>query len=104
LDGVLTDLKSRGVEEVLICCEDGFKGFPEVIKTVLPRAQEQTCIIHQICHSKRYIVEKDNKELMKELQFLYLVKGKEEAHFNILALEEKWTHKYTVSVKSWLSS
>jgi len=68
---VLTDLKNRGVEDILLVCVDGLKGFPEAIESVFPHAQVQTCIIHQIRHTMRYVVEKDKKEFMRDLKLVY---------------------------------
>ena len=101
---VLTDLKSRGVEDILIACVDGLKGFPEAIETVFPQAQIQTCVIHQIRNTRRYVVEKDKKEFMADLKPVYQAVNKEEGYFNLLALEEKWSRKYPVAVQSWLNN
>ena len=65
---VLTDLKNRGVEDVLIACVDGLKGFPEAIQTVYPKTEVQLCIIHQIRHSLKYISHKDRKEFLSDLK------------------------------------
>ncbi|MET4141923.1 transposase-like protein [Pedobacter sp. UYP1] len=58
---VLTDLKERGVHDILIACIDGLKGFPEAVEAIFPRTRVQLCIIHQIRSSMRYIPEKDKK-------------------------------------------
>ena len=101
---VLTDLKNRGVEDILIACVDGLKGFPEAIEAVFPQAQIQTCVIHQIRNTMRYVVEKDKKEFMKDLKPVYQAVNKEDGYFNLLALEEKWGKKYPVAVQSWLNN
>ncbi len=101
---VLTDLKSRGVEDILIACVDGLKGFPEAIEAVFPHAQIQTCVIHQIRNTMRYVVEKDKKEFMKDLKPVYQALNKEEGYLNLLALEEKWGKKYPVAVQAWLNN
>lgn len=101
---VLTDLKSRGVEDILIACVDGLKGFPEAIEAVFPQAQIQTCIIHQVRNTMRYVVEKDKKEFMKDLKPIYQAVNKDEGTFNLLAMEEKWGKKYPVAVQSWLNN
>lgn len=84
---VLTDLKNRGVEDILIACVDGLKGFSEAIETIFPQAQIQTCIIHQIRNTMRYVVEKDKKEFMADLKPVWQAVNKEEGYFNLLALE-----------------
>ncbi len=101
---VLTDLKNRGVEDILIACVDGLKGFPEAIEAVFPQAQIQTCVIHQIRNTMRYVVEKDKKEFMADLKPVYQAVNKDEGYFNLLALEEKWSRKYPVAVQSWLNN
>lgn len=101
---VLTDLKSRGVEDILIACVDGLKGFPEAIAAIFPHTQIQSCIIHQIRNSMRYVTEKDKKPFMKDLKLVYQALNKEEAYENLLALEEKWGKKYPVAVQSWLNN
>lgn len=101
---VLTDLKNRGVEDILITCVDGLKGFPEAIEAVFPHTQIQTCIIHQIRNTMRYVTEKDKKEFMSDLKLVYQAAHQEEGYFHLLALEEKWGKKYPVAVQSWLNN
>ena len=66
--GVLNDLKSRGVEDILIACKDGLSGFSEAINTVFPHTEIQLCIIHQIRNSLKYVSYKEQKELMNDLK------------------------------------
>lgn len=99
---VLSDLKARGVEDVLIACVDGLKGFPEAIEAVFPAAQVQLCVIHQIRNTMRYVVEKDKKAFMADLKPVYQALNQEEGYLNLLALEEKWGKKYPVALQSWL--
>lgn len=101
---VLTDLKNRGVEDILIACVDGLKGFPQAIEAVFPHTQIQTCIIHQIRNTMRYVTEKDKKEFMSDLKLVYQAAHQEEGYFNLLALEDKWGKKYPVAVQSWLNN
>jgi transposase-like protein len=101
---VLTDLKNRGVEDILIACIDGLKGFPEAIEAVFPHTQIQTCVIHQIRNTMRYVTEKDKKEFMQDLKLVYHAVNQEEGYFHLLALEEKWGKKYPVAVQSWLNN
>jgi len=69
--GVCNDLKNRGVQDILIACIDGLKGFPDAIKTVFPQVEIQTCIIHQIRNSMKYVAYKDQKEFMEDLKKIY---------------------------------
>lgn len=65
---VLTDLNNRGVEDILIACIDNLKGFAEAIETIYPKCEVQTCIVHQIRNSLKYVVSKEQKEFMKDLK------------------------------------
>lgn len=69
--GICNDLKNRGVKEILIACMDGLKGLPQAIKNVFPSVNIQTCIIHQIRNSIKYVASKDKKEFMKDLKEVY---------------------------------
>lgn len=93
---VITDLKNRGVEDILIACIDGLKGFPEAIATVFPLTQIQTCVVHQIRNSLRYIAEKDKKEFVADLKLVYQAVNKEQGFENLVVLDEKWSKKYPV--------
>src|ERR1700704_5088213 len=75
---VLTDLKNRGLQDMLIACVDGLKGFPEAISAVFPQAQVQLCIVHQIRSSLRYVSDKDKKAFMADLKLVYQALNKEE--------------------------
>jgi transposase-like protein len=101
---VLTDLKSRGVEDRLIACIDGLKGFPEAIATVFPKTEIQTCIVHQIRSSLRYIAEKDKKAFMADLKPVYQALNQEEGYENLLQLDEKWGKKYPVPLPGWYNN
>ena len=98
---VITDLKNRGVEDILIACVDGLKGFPEAIATVYPQTEVQTCIVHQVRNSLRYVAEKDKKEFIKDLKEIYRAVSKDEGFENLVLLEKKWGKKYPVPIESW---
>lgn len=99
--GVLTDLKNRGVEDILICCIDNLKGFDQAIVTVFPKTEIQSCIVHQIRNSLKYVASKDQKEFMKDLKPVYQAISKDEAASNMEKLQEKWNKKYPVVISSW---
>jgi putative transposase len=101
---VLTDLKNRGVEDMLIACVDGLKGFPEAIAAVFPHTEVQTCVVHQIRSSLRYIAEKDKKAFMADLKPVYQALNKEGGYDNLLKLEEKWGKKYPVPLQGWFNN
>ena len=67
---VLTDLKQRG-QDILICCVDGLKGFPEAIEAVFPQTTVQTCIVHLIRHSLKYVPRRDYDQVTKDLRPIY---------------------------------
>lgn len=99
--GVLNDLKTRGVEDILIASIDGLKGFPEAIAEVFPKTEVQLCIVHQIRNSLKYVVSKDQKTFMADLKLVYKASSKELAEHHLLELEEKWGKKYPAVFKSW---
>lgn len=98
---VLTDLKNRGLEDMLICCIDNLKGFSEAIQTIFPRTEIQSCIVHQIRNSLKYVSYKEQKSFMADLKTVYQAPNKEAAEQSLDMLEEKWSHKYPAVIKSW---
>ena len=98
---VLTDLKNRGVKDILISCVDGLKGFPEAINSIFPSTEVQLCIIHQIRNSMKYVASKNQKEFMEDLKLVYKANSKDMAESKLLELEEKWGKKYPLVLKSW---
>ena len=101
---VLTDLKNRGMQDMLIACVDGLKGFPEAIAAIFPKTEVQTCVVHQIRNSLRYIAEKDKKAFMADLKQVYQAISKEQGYENLIALDEKWGKKYPVPLSSWYNN
>lgn len=98
---VLTDLQNRGVQDILIACIDNLKGFAEAISTVFSKTEVQSCIVHQIRNSLKYVASKDQKEFMKELKPVYQAVSKEAAAQQLEKLSEKWLKKYPVVIGSW---
>lgn len=98
---VLTELKNRGVEDIFIASIDGLKGFPEAINTIFPKTEIQLCVIHQIRNTLRYVASKDQKQFMKELKEVYKAPTEDAALLNLDQLEENWSKKYTLAIKSW---
>lgn len=101
---VCNDLKNRGLNDILIACMDGLKGLPEAIKTVYPDVNIQTCIVHQIRNSLKYIASKDQKEFMKDLKSVYRAFNEETALENLDILKDKWYSKYSVVIDSWYNN
>jgi putative transposase len=98
---VLTDLKNRGVEDILIACIDNLKGFAEAIQTIFPKTEVQSCVVHQIRNSLKYISYKEQKAFMADLKNVYQAANKDAAEHALDALEEKWAAKYPLVIKSW---
>jgi len=99
--GVLNDLKARGVEDILIACIDGLKGFPEAIEASFPNTEVQLCIVHQIRHSIKYVASKDQKAFMADLKTVYKAETKDLAEQRLLELDESWGDKYPMVLRSW---
>ena len=98
---VLTDLKARGVEDILITCTDNLNGFTDTIRSVFPEAATQVCVVHQIRNSCRYVTYKDLKEFTVDLKTIYGAVNKEAAATALDAFEQKWDSKYRYAVRSW---
>jgi putative transposase len=94
---VITELRNRGVEDILISCIDGLKGFPDAIRTIFPKVKIQLCVIHQIRNTLKYIASKDQKSFMKDLKCVYSAPTEEAALFELNKLGEKWQKKYPAS-------
>ena len=98
---VLTDLRNRGVKDILIASTDNLKGFSEAILSIFPKTEIQKCVIHQIRNSLKYVASKDQKSFMKDLKNVYQADTKDTAESELLILEEKWGKKYPIVIKSW---
>lgn len=98
---VLTDLQNRGVKDILIACIDNLNGFPEAISAVFPKVEIQTCIVHQIRNSLKYVASKDQKAFMKDLKPVYQADTLELAELRLDDLDEKWGDKYVKVIESW---
>ena len=98
---VLTDLNNRGVQDILIACTDNLKGFSEAILSAFPKTEIQTCIVHQIRNSLKYVASKDQKKFMADLKLVYRADTKEIAEQELDRLAEKWEDKYPIVIKSW---
>ena len=98
---VLTELQNRGVEDILIACVDGLKGFPEAIASIFPQTETQLCIIHQIRNSMKYVASKNQKAFMVDLKAVYRASSKALAETALDKLEEKWGDSYPIVIQSW---
>jgi putative transposase len=98
---IVTELKNRGVEDILIASVDGLKGFSEAINSVFPQSIVQRCIIDQIRYSMKYVGSKYQKEFMNDLKLVYKAQTKGAAEDALLELENKWGEKYPMVINSW---
>ena len=99
--GVLTELQTRGVKDILIACVDGLKGFPDAIQAVFPQTQIQLCIVHMVRNSVRYVPWKDYKAVTADLKKIYQSATEEEALQALEQLSQRWDSKYPQISRSW---
>lgn len=98
---VLTDLKARGVEDILISCTDNLAGIRQAINAVYPNTVSQLCVVHQIRNSARYVAWKERKKFMADLRLVYGAINKEAAYNALEDFAAKWGSKYGYAIKSW---
>ncbi len=98
---VLTELKQRGVQDILICCVDGLKGFPEAIEAVFPQTTVQTCIVHLIRHSLKYVPRRQYDQVVKDLKPIYTAIDADHALQALEAFEQKWGAQLPVIGQAW---
>jgi putative transposase len=101
---VLADLKQRGVQDILICCVDGLKGFPEAIEATFPLTTVQTCIVHLIRHSLKYVPRRQYDAVVKDLKPIYTALDADAAYRALEAFEEKWGQQLPVIGQAWRSA
>lgn len=98
---VLTDIKARGVEDLLITATDNLNGFTETIKNVFPESKTQICVVHQIRNACRYVVWKDKKQFTKDMKHIYDAPTGQAAKAALDDFASKWESKYSYAIKSW---
>jgi putative transposase len=101
---VVTELKNRGVRDILIACVDGLKGFPEAIEGIFPQTVVQLCIVHLVRHSLNYVSWKQRKEVAQDLKTIYTAATETEAEQRLTQFSVKWDAKYPMIAKSWHSN
>lgn len=99
--GVLSDLQSRGVQDLLVVSIDGLKGFPEAIESIFPNTRVQLCLVHQMRNSLRFVPDRDRKAVSRELKLVYKAPKREDAEFAFESFCGNWGDKYPMIVKSW---
>jgi len=98
---VMTDLRARGVEDILITSTDNLKGFTEAIVAIFPQSVTQICVVHQIRNASRYVVWKDKKQFAADLKIVYTAASKDLGWQALETLEATWGKKYPHAIKSW---
>lgn len=98
---VLTDMKARGLQDILITATDNLNGFTQTIRSVFPESATQICVVHQIRNSCRYVVWKDKKEFSRDMKHIYAAPTRQAALAALESLESKWNSKYSYAIKSW---
>jgi putative transposase len=101
---VISELKNRGVEDILIACCDGLKGFPQAIEAVFPKTIVQTCIVHLVRSSTRFVTWKDRKAVMPMLRAIYTAPTEDAALAELGRFDAEWGKRYPVVVQSWRSN
>jgi putative transposase len=101
---VLTDLKQRGVRDILICCVDGLSGFPEAIEAIFPNTTVQTCIVHLIRSSLRYVPRREREQVARDLKPIYTAVDADAAQAALEAFDEKRGQRFPVITRAWLNA
>jgi len=99
--GCLTDLKSRGLNDIFIACVDGLTGFPEAIRAAYPQAKVQLCIVHLVRAALKYVTDKDSREVAADLKAIYQAASVAEAEQALDRFADKWDSKYPTISKQW---
>ena len=101
---VLTDLKQRGVQDILIACVDGLTGFPDAIEAIFPKTTVQTCIVHLIRNSLKYVPRREREQVARDLKPIYTAKDADQAQAELEAFDEKWGQRFPVITQAWLNA
>jgi putative transposase len=101
---VLSELKQRGVQDILLCCVDGLKGFPEAIEAIYPSTTVQTCIVHLIRHSLKYVPRREREQVARDLKPIYTAVDADAAQAALEAFDNKWGSRFPVITQAWLNA
>src|SRR6201996_6077446 len=101
---VLSELKQRGVRDILICCIDGLKGFPEAIEAIFPQTTVQTCVVHLIRHSLKYVPRREREQVARDLKPIYTAADADGAQHALETFDEKWGERFPVITQQWLNA
>ena len=101
---VLSELKQRGVQDILICCVDGLKGFPEAIEAIFPKTTVQTCVVHLIRHSLKYVPRRAREPVARDLKPIYTAIDADAAQAALERFDETWGQRFPVITQAWLNA
>ena len=99
--GILTELKTRGLEDILIACVDGLKGFPDAIQAVYPKTHVQLCIVHMVRNSMKFVPWSDYKAVAADLKRVYQSATEDQALLALDQVDQIWAKKYPQISRSW---
>ena len=102
--GNLTEMKNRGMQDMLIACTDNLTGMSQAIEAVYPKTEHQLCVVHQIRNSLKYVSYKDRKKLAQDLKPIYTASAEDEAHLALESFDSKWSKQYPQIAKSWYAN
>jgi putative transposase len=101
---VLSELKQRGIRDILICCVDGLTGFPEAIEAIFPQTTVQTCVVHLIRHSLKYVPRREREQVARDLKPIYTAVDADQAAHELERFDEKWGQRFPVITQAWLNA
>ena len=101
---VLAELKQRGVQDILICCVDGLTGFPAALAAIFPKTTVQTCIVHLIRASLKYVPRREREQVARDLKPIYTAVDADQAQAELEAFDEKWGARFPVITQGWLNA
>jgi putative transposase len=101
---VLNDLKTRGVRDILIACVDGLTGFPDAIEAIFPKTTVQTCIVHLLRSSLKYVPRREREQVARDLKPIYTAKDADQAQVELETFDEKWGQRFPVITQAWLNA
>jgi len=99
--GVLSDLRSRGIEDIFIACIDNLKGFAEAIESSFPETDVQLCVVHQVRNTMRFVPFKESRAVIRDMKKIYKAPNKEASKQALDEFCGKWESKYPHTTKSW---
>jgi putative transposase len=102
--GVCAELRNRGIRDVLIVCCDGLTGFPEAIEAIFPATVVQTCVVHPIRHSLKYVPRREREQVARDLKPIYTAVDADAAQQALEAFDEKWGRRFPVITQAWLNA